>query len=137
VTSEGLTSLCRIIEQNIPALNDHSQQYFRKFANAAERAITARDFLFKEIMDLFKQNNESNARASSNSTMVGKVKILSYEDIKEAQKKRDENEAAGTGRRERKRKNTATERRKPCAQGIEEASREIQALGMGGYCSVF
>jgi hypothetical protein len=62
---------------------------------------------------------------------------LSYEDIKEAQKKRDEKEAAGTGRRGRKRNYSAPERRKQCAQGIEEASREIQALGMGDSHSVF
>jgi hypothetical protein len=104
VTSEGLTSLRRTIEQNIPALDDHSQQYLHKFANGAERAITARDLLFKGNMDLFKPNNKSNARASSSSTMVGKAKTLGYEDIKEAQKKRDEKEAARTvddGARER------------------------------------
>jgi DDE superfamily endonuclease len=54
VTSEDLTSLRRIIEQNIHALDDHSQLYFRKLANAGEKAITARDLLFKENFDLFK-----------------------------------------------------------------------------------
>jgi hypothetical protein len=107
VTSEDLTSLSRIIEQNIHALDDYSQLYFRKLANAGEKAITARDLLFKENFDLFKQNNESNTRVSRNSTVVGKGKVMSYEDIAEAQRKRDEKEAARTSRRGRKRKNSA------------------------------
>jgi hypothetical protein len=59
VASEDVTSLRRMTEQNIHALDDHSQLYFRKLANAGERAITARDLLFKENFDLFKQNNEA------------------------------------------------------------------------------
>src|SRR5271170_5096139 len=98
VTAESLTSLRRKIEQSMPTLDDHNQQCLRKFANAAERAMTARDLLFEENFDLFKQNNESHTRESSNSNMVGKAKIMSYEDIQEAQKKRYEKEAAGTGR---------------------------------------
>jgi hypothetical protein len=41
--------------------------------------------------------------------MVAKAKIMSYADIQEAQKKRDKKEAAGTGRRGCKRKNSAPE----------------------------
>jgi hypothetical protein len=144
VTSEDLTSLRRIIEQNIHALDDHSQLYFRKLANASERAITARDLLFKENFDLFKQNNESNTRASRNSTVVGKGKVMSYEDIAEAQRKRDEKEAAGTGRRGRKRKNSAPAAapaprrgKKSRAEEVEEACEEIKALRMESFCSVF
>jgi hypothetical protein len=37
---------------------------------------------------------------------LAKAKIMSYEDIQEAQRKRDEKEATGTGRRGRKRKNS-------------------------------
>ena len=39
------------------------------------------------------QNNESNFRQSTRSTVVGKVKLMSYEDIVEAQAKRDAKEA--------------------------------------------
>jgi hypothetical protein len=84
VTAESLTSLRRIIEQNMPILDDYNQQCLRKLANAAERAMTARDLLFKENFDLFKQNNESHTKESSSSNMVGKAKIMSYEDIQEA-----------------------------------------------------
>jgi hypothetical protein len=40
------------------------------------------------------QNNESNCRQSTRSTVVGKAKVMSYEDIVEAQAKRDAKEAA-------------------------------------------
>jgi hypothetical protein len=124
----------------MPAPDDYSQQCLRKLANAAERAMTARDLLFKENLDLFKQNNESHVRESSNANMVGKAKIMSYEDIQKEQKKRAEKETAGTGRRGRKRKNSAPgpwQRKKSRAEEIAEAYSEIQASGMGDYCSVF
>ncbi len=99
VTAESLTSLLRIIEQNIPAPNDYSQQCLRKLANAAEKAMTARDLLFEKNLDLFKQNNESHVRESSNANMVAKAKVMSYEDIRKEQKKRAEKAVAGTGRK--------------------------------------
>jgi 23S rRNA G2445 N2-methylase RlmL len=60
------------------------------------RVITARDLLFKENHDLFQQNNESTTRASRNSTMVGKGKVMSHEDIVQAQRKREKKDAVGT-----------------------------------------
>jgi hypothetical protein len=140
VTAESLTSLRRIIEQNIPVLNDHNQQCIRKLMNAAERAMTARDLLFKENFDLFKQNNESHTRESSNSNMVGKAKIMSYEDIQEAQRKRDEKDATGTGRRGRKRKNSTPQsgvEKKSREEEVAQAHSEIQACGLEAHCSVF
>ena len=106
VTSEDLASLRRKLEQNIDVFDNDSQLYFCKLANAGERAITARDLLFKENHDFFQQNNKSDTRASINSTMVGKGRVMSYEDIIQAQRKRDEKEAAATSRPGRKRKRT-------------------------------
>ena len=45
-------------------------------------------------MSIALQNNESNCRQSTRSTVVGKAKVMSYEDIVEAQAKRDAKEAA-------------------------------------------
>ena len=124
----------------MPLLDDNSQQCLRKFANAAERAMTARDLLFKENLDLFKQNNESHTRESRKSNMVGKAKVMSYEDIQEAQKKRDEKEAVGNCRRGRKRRPSTQDpgpSKKSRVEEMAEAQLEIQALGLRGYCSVF
>jgi hypothetical protein len=63
---------------------------------------------------LFKQNNEAKRRKSTKSTVVGKAKVMSYEDIVEAREKRASKEAAkeatkdasaASGKRGRKRKN--------------------------------
>lgn len=60
--------------------------------------MSARDLLFQENSDLFKQNNESNKRASTKSTVIEKARVMSFEDITEARKKREEKDAAAAGR---------------------------------------
>lgn len=60
--------------------------------------------------------------------------------LQDIQKKHDEKETSRTGRRGRKRRHPAPEPwrgKKSRAEEIEEASREIKALGMEDYCSVF
>jgi hypothetical protein len=121
-------------------LDVHSQQCLRKLANAAERAMSARDLLHRENFDLFNENNASSTRALIKSTEVGKAKVMSFEEIAEAQKKGDEKDAAGASRRGRKRKTSApapSRGKKTRVEEIEEADREIIALGSGRYCSVF
>jgi hypothetical protein len=57
-------------------------------------------------MLLFEQNNEKTTRTSIKATVVGTAKVLSYEDIVEAQQKRDikeEEAVAVRGRRVSKR----------------------------------
>jgi hypothetical protein len=96
------------MERNVQTLDDHSQQCFQKFANGAEKALSARDLLSHENDDLIKQNNESHVRASIKSTVVGKGMVMSFEEIREAQKMREAKEAAASGKRGRKRKSTAS-----------------------------
>ena len=144
VTSEHLVSLRRAIKQNVYALDNRNQQRLQKFANTAKRAMSARDLLFQENSDLFKQNNESNVRALTKSTVVGKGIVISFEEIREAQKKRDEKDASKERRRGRKRKNSTfapvpahSRRPKSRAKEVEEANCEIDASEMRSYCSVF
>jgi hypothetical protein len=97
--------------------------------------MSARDLLFQENSDLFKQNNESNIRASTKSTVVRKARVMSFEGIIEARKKREEKDAAAAGRRGRKRKNSAStpahsRGQKSRAEEIEEANCEINAPEM-------
>ena len=94
------------------------------------------------VSDLLKQNNESNTQTSMKSTMVGKEKVMSYEDIVDVQKKRDEKATAVAGWRGRKRKNFAfvpvpKSKKKPRAAEIAEATEEFKALGIESFCSVF
>jgi hypothetical protein len=67
-----------------------------------ENFVSARDLLHQECSDKFKHANESDARASIRSIVVGKGKIMSFEDIEEAQAKREKREVAQARRRERK-----------------------------------
>lgn len=89
---------------------------------------------------MFEQNNERNCRQSAKSTVVGKAKVMSYEDIIEARVKRDAKEAISVkGKRGRKRKSStlvATEAKKSRMNEVELAKREIEVLGLGNYCSV-
>lgn len=58
---------------------------------------------------MFKQNNEAKVRRSTKPTVIGKAKVMSYEDIKEAREKRaaKEQATANKGKRGRKRKSPA------------------------------
>ena len=87
-------------------LDDSNRRYVQRLANAAESAL-ADLALLDENSNLFKQNNERECRKSTRSTVVGKAKVMRYEDIKAAQAKRDANEVAVVKEKPgRKRKST-------------------------------
>jgi hypothetical protein len=75
--------LTKVIDWSIGWFNDWSQISF------AERTLLEDDNQL-----LFKQNNEAKHRRSVKSTVVGKAKVMSYEDIEEARAKRAEKEQA-------------------------------------------
>jgi hypothetical protein len=77
---------------------------------------------------LFEQNNKRRSRASTKATVVATARILSYEDIVEAQKKRDIKET--------KTKVGQCRRSKAQAEELEGAEDEITNLGLEDYCSV-
>lgn len=133
VTAEHLASLRQMMEQKIHHLDDGSQQYFQKFANAAQRFVAARDLLTDRNADLIKQNDEKKTRASS-SMVVGQGRIMSYEDIVEVQEQRQEQEARGL---KRKNQGSVPWHKKSRAQEVQAAQHEIQASGMEAFCSVF
>ena len=54
----------------------------KKLANTVEKAFADRALLLDENLNLFKQNNEREYYQSTRSIVVGKTKIINYEDIK-------------------------------------------------------
>jgi hypothetical protein len=100
--------------------------------------VSARDLLFQERSDQFKQAIKDDARVSIRSIVVRKGKVMSLEDIEEAREKRYKKEAAQAARRGRKGKKM-TSAPAPCggkktrAEELEEADCEINALGMRSY----
>lgn len=93
VTSEALKSQRNQIEQDIHMLDGPGKLRLQKLGNAAERAFAECALLIDEIRLLFEQNNGSRSRLSTRSTVIGKAKVMSYNDIVETQRKYDAKEA--------------------------------------------
>lgn len=140
VTAEALKSLRSLIERDTHTLDEEGKQRLEKFANAAQISFAERALLEDDNQLLFKQNNEAKYRRSVKSTVVGKAKVMSYEDIEEARAKRAKKEqaTASKGKRGRKRKSTILLAAKPekVRSELEAAEDEIAAEGMEAYCSV-
>lgn len=138
VTRESLTYLWTKFEQET-ALNSPNKYRFQKLAYAAEKAFADRAIILDKNKLLFEQNNERTTRSSIRSTVTGTTKIMTYEDIIEAQGKRDLKDATTTNAKtaDRKSQNLALgESRKSQVEKLEHSMREIEALGLEEYCSV-
>lgn len=89
-----------------------SQRHIQKFANAAQTCFTERALQREQIHFLRKVNNEAKVRRSTKSLVLGKAKVMSYEDLEEARAKRAAKDAAkakGKGKRGPKPKSAAPE----------------------------
>jgi len=121
VTSEALASLQNVIKQDVHTLDETSKQrlqrHLQKFANAAQISFAQRTLQQDQIRFLVKMNKEAKIRRSTKSVVLGKAKVMSYEDLEEARAKRAAKDAAkaakevakeeataGKGKRGRKRK---------------------------------
>jgi hypothetical protein len=144
-TSEGLLALRKKINGTLARggeLDRSSILQIQRLANAAENAFADRAILLDENLLLFEQNNERNTRKSTKATAVGSAKVMSYEDIVEAQKQRDMKEAntgavPGRGRGRPKRKPlTQVLGKRSRSNELEVAEQEIRSLGLEEYCSV-
>ena len=140
VTSEALTALNTQIYQDTQLLDGSSRHRLQKLTNAAQKSFAECALLLDENWLLFEQNNESNCRKSVRSTKVGEAKVMSYGDIVEAQAKRDAKEVAVLeGKCGAKRKSFALAKapaKRKRKSEMEVAEDEIEAMGLGSYCSV-
>ncbi|KAF1959941.1 hypothetical protein CC80DRAFT_545367 [Byssothecium circinans] len=107
-------SLHNLINQE---LNDPSkprlQRHVQKLASAAKISFAKQALLQDQNRFLSKINNEVKVRRSTRSVVLGKAKVMSYEDLEEARAKRATQEKAaadkGKGKRGRPRKNSAAQ----------------------------
>jgi septum formation inhibitor MinC len=118
VSAEGLTSLHNLIKQDALTLNEKSiprlQRHIQKLANAAQMSIAQRALLEDEKQLLTRMNNEAKVRRSTRSVVLGKAKVMSFEDIEVARAARAAKEVIkGKGKRGRKRKSAAQEAEEP------------------------
>ena len=75
-------------------LNTLSRLRITKVLNVAENAFANRSILLDENYLLFEQNCERNVRKSVRSKILGTAKVMSYEDLVEAERLRDEKDAS-------------------------------------------
>jgi hypothetical protein len=132
VSVEALTSLHNLIKQDAHTLNKTSiqrqQRHVQKLANAAQISFAERALLHDQNQFLTRMNNEAKVRRSTNSVVLGKAKVMSYEDIEKARAKRAAKEVIkGKGKRGRKRKGAALEGDEPEPEPELEVARMIEA----------
>ena len=138
LTSEALKSLRNLIEQGIDVSDNTGKMRLQKLGNAAEKAFAQCALLHDENKLLFEQNNEAKSRVAAKSTVVGKAKVMSYEDIVNAQRKRDAKKASTgsrsgqTGKR-RGRPPTTKAAEKSRNSEPEDGVREIKTSGLVEY----
>ncbi|KAJ6117814.1 hypothetical protein N7523_005565 [Penicillium sp. IBT 18751x] len=127
VTFDGICFLRKTIEEDVCSLDARGKLCLQKMLNATEKAFSEHSLLLQRNQELFQQNNEKKIRQGVKSTVVGKAKVMKYEDIVEAKRKREEKKCT---RALRKRK---TRRQNPDqGESVEgHAPRPIEE-----YCSV-
>jgi hypothetical protein len=115
VTAEALIPLHNLIKQDAHALDEISQQrlqrHVQKLASAARVSFAECALLQDQNQSLIKINKEAKVRRSTRSLVLGKAKVMSYEDLEEARAKRSAKEKTSLdkGKRGRKRKSPVLE----------------------------
>ncbi|KAL8634877.1 MAG: hypothetical protein Q9228_007571, partial [Teloschistes exilis] len=92
VTAEGLTPIHKLIKQDAHGLDEISKQrlhrHVQKIASAARISFAECALLQDQSRLLAKINGEAKVRRSTKSLILGKAKVMSYEDLSEARAKR-------------------------------------------------
>ena len=132
VSAEGLASLHNLIKQDAHTLNKTSiqrlERHVQKLANAAQISFAERALLYDQKQMLTRMNNEAKVRRSTQSLVLGKAKVMSFEDIEVARAARAAKEVIkGQGKRSRKCKSAALEADEPEADPEPAAARMIEA----------
>jgi hypothetical protein len=140
VSAEGLASLHNLIKQDAHTLNGTSiqrlERHVQKLANAAQAFFTERAtldaeraLLHNQNQTLISMNNETKIRRSTRSIVLGKAKVMSFEDIEVARAARAAKEVVkGKGKRGRKCKNTALEADEPDEPEPEPEPEVVRAV---------
>ncbi|OCK78530.1 DDE-domain-containing protein, partial [Lepidopterella palustris CBS 459.81] len=142
-TADTLIALRSLVERDTHALDDKSKLRLEKVLNAAQISFAERALLEDDNRLLIKHNNEAKHRRSTKSTVLGRAKVISYKDLKEARAKRAAKEAeTSKERRGRKRKSpsgkgvVARKDKKARKSELEAAEDKIVAAGIENHCSI-
>ena len=112
VTAEGLLSLQNLINNDAESLDEKSrrrlQKHLQKFSNAAAMSFAERALQEEQIKFLHKVNNEAKSRRTTKSLVLGKAKVMSYEDLESARAKRAATGLEAVARKEKRGKKKGT-----------------------------
>jgi hypothetical protein len=140
VTVEALTSLHDLIKKDACAASfdeagkQRLQSRVQKLASAAKISFAKQGLLQEHNQLLYRINNEAKVRRSTRSLVIGKAKVMSYEDLDTARAARVAKDKAaaekGKGKRGRKRKVPARE-----VEGDTEDEVECGAYAGSSMCA--
>ena len=141
LTPRSLNTLRNQLHDWSHSFDEKPKSMIEKAISVAEKAFADKALLDDEKQHLREQNNEKKARSVVKSTIVGNARIMTYEDIIDAQKKRDEKQAGRSnskaGKRKRKSPPSPTSLKKNShVQEAMNASRKIATVGLSDFCSV-
>jgi hypothetical protein len=121
ITTEALTSLHDLIVRDTHALDatnkDHLQKRIQKLASVAKVSFAAQALLEDRDQFLLEINRKARVRWSTKSLVLGKAKVMSFEDLEEARAKRAEKRHALISNPKRGRGGGRGCKRKSDAQG--------------------
>jgi hypothetical protein len=119
VTAEALIPLRNLIKEDARTLDEASkrrlERHVQKLASAARISFAECALLQDQNQFLIQVNKEATVRRSTRPIVLGKAKVMSYEDLEEARAKRaaKDKASASKGKRGRKSKNAEPETEAP------------------------
>ena len=117
VTIDALTSLHNMIKQELyEPRTDRTQRHVHKLTSAAKISFAKQTLFQDQNRFLSKTNNEAKVRRSTRSVVLGKAKVMSYEDLEEARAKCATKEKATAGKG----------KRVPNARATHQRQRQVQ-----------
>jgi hypothetical protein len=141
VSAEAFLSLQNVIlDHNARALDRVSKQsldrHVHKLTKAAQTSFARSALLQDQVKFLLRANNEAKLRRATASTVLGKAKEVSFEDLELERMKQAEKKAAEEGK---KRTASARKRRKITSQagmdtGLESLGDTPDAAGAAEHC---
>lgn len=91
-TAEDLTSIQGLIQRDADALDEVSRwrlrKHLKKLSKAAETSFAERGLQEEQIQFLHRVNDEAKVRRTTKSLVLGKAKVMSYEDLEDARARR-------------------------------------------------
>jgi hypothetical protein len=142
VTAEAASSMHSLIQRDALTLDETSIQrllkHVKKLANAVQMSFAERALLRDQIDFLSTMNDEAKRLRSTKSFMVEKAKVMSYEDLEAARRRRAAKEqaqaTAGKRKRSRKCKSPPSKAEEEEEEEDEDECRE-EAVAVEGNCS--